>query len=145
MIIGLTRTLFENSYQMIVCVLPNEDVYITTQKIGQSYLRSIGETSHFEVEVRCPHLKSDQHEDYLSTDLFYFSPFDEQDTPHKQLFERMGIETISELFTKKKPYVIIRHPWERFVSGITEVAMNRIQGLLSRDDTRWNYLMKLMI
>lgn len=133
----LTRSIFESSYQMIVCVLPNEDVYITTQKIGQSYLRSIGETSHFEVEVRCPHLKPDQHEDYLSTDLFYFSPFDDMDTPHKQLFERMGIETISELFTKKKPYVVIRHPWERFVSGITEVAMVTIQGLLSRDDTRW--------
>lgn len=133
----LTRKIFQSSYQLIVCVVPNGDVYLTTQKIGQSYLRSIGKTSHFEVEIRCPHLKSDQHIDYLTTDIYNFSPFDDMDTPHRELFHLMGIEKISELFTKKTPYVVIRHPWERFVSGITEIATVMIQGLLSRDDSRW--------
>lgn len=114
---GIASTLFYDIHHFIVAVSPQGNMFFTTQKCGQSFLRSFCKTAHFEVCMLNDELKRDQEKKYLIHKNYLFKPFDEVDVSHLEIFEEAGVSSITELlqFPSK---IIIRHPWERFISGL---------------------------
>lgn len=120
----LTRDLFSDSYQLIIGVTDIGEIFITTLKCGQTYIRQFSKVCHFQVETRAK--GTDQHlVPNCYNDMFNFIPFDEIGISHKELFELIGVDSIQQIF-EKKLNIVIRHPFDRFVSGVSEVAISLI-------------------
>jgi len=114
---GLSQELFHEINHLIVALSPTGQLFITTQKCGQSYLRSFCKTSHFEITLCNQVAKTNDKKNYLIYKNYYFSPFDEMDISHEEMFNELGVSNITELLNKKCK-IIIRHPFDRFISAL---------------------------
>ena len=105
---------------LIVCYDKKIDkVIVTTQKCGQSFLTKQLPSSHLEV------LKNNN-EDSVKLGFYNIHRFDEAGNPLSEILEQSKCTNLDELFSKDVHFVI-REPIKRFISGITEIVVHRLQ------------------
>lgn len=104
---------FDKLYRLIVC-WNDDDVILTTLKCGQTYVSQFYNTLSFDVAIN-----TDNEVSSLCTSDFKFIL---TDGVVDVMFHDLGISHISELWSKLNHKIVVRHPFDRFYSGIAEVA-----------------------
>ena len=111
--------LYFTNYLIICYDKETDKVIVTTQKCGQSFITRHIPSTHLEV-------LREEKEGSVKLGSYNLHPFVEADKPLSEILEQSKCTNLDELFSKDVHFVI-REPIKRFISGITEIVVHRLQ------------------